>query len=211
MFREFLTRLPYLLAACIPALTFHEWAHAVVAHQFGDDLPKRSGRLSLNPFVHLDFLGTIAIFLIGFGWAKPVPIEPSRLKGSWGAFVVALAGPAMNFILASIFAILLNTGLYLMMGPENGEIFGKICFASIQVNLAWAIFNLIPIGPLDGNHIVERLLPVRASLRYSQWNLEHGSMLLFVLIILDSLTPVHVISSVVMIPVQWVMTMMLKA
>src|SRR3954471_15791743 len=102
--KDFITRLPYLIAALIPALTFHEFGHAYCAHLFGDDTAKQSGRLSLNPLAHLDPLGTIAIFLIGFGWGKPVPIEPSRLKTTWGAFFVAFSGPLMNFALALVFA-----------------------------------------------------------------------------------------------------------
>src|SRR5215475_1554618 len=111
MGQELLTRLPYLIAAFLPALTFHEWAHAMVAHSLGDTTAQRQGRLTLNPFAHLDLLGTLMIFFVGFGWAKPVPIDARNFKSSWGEFWVAAAGPAMNILLAIVFAYLLKSNL----------------------------------------------------------------------------------------------------
>lgn len=172
-----------------------------MAKRFGDDTPHQMGRLSLNPLSHLDPLGTMAILLIGFGWAKPVPINPSQFRNSWGAFWVALAGPFMNFSLAVIFAILLNIGAPAWFGVENIGIFTKLFQISLVLNLALCFFNLIPIGPLDGNHMLARLLPLRASFAYTQWNAVYGGMALFGLIILDLVTRMNILGTVIAVPV----------
>jgi Zn-dependent protease len=202
LFKEdFITRLPYLIAALIPALTFHEWGHAYMAQKFGDDTPRQMGRLSLNPLAHLDPLGTMAILLIGFGWAKPVPINPSHFKNRWGAFWVAFAGPVMNFSLAIVFATLLNVGAPAWFGVENIALFTRLFQISLFLNLALCFFNLIPIGPLDGNHILAGLLPLRASFLYSRWNALYGGTILFGLIIVDMMTHLNILTTLVTVPV----------
>src|SRR5687767_4953804 len=113
--------IPFYIAALIPALTFHEWSHAITADKFGDTTARQQGRLTLNPLAHLDPLGAIAILLIGFGWAKPVPIDGSRLRGSWGEFFVAAAGPTMNFLLATIFALLIHFLSLFWLDPQSQE------------------------------------------------------------------------------------------
>jgi Zn-dependent protease len=199
---DFLERMPYLLGALIPALTFHEWGHGYMAHRFGDDTAKNAGRLSLNPFVHLDPIGTIAIFLIGFGWARPVPVNPRLYRNHWGNFWVPFAGPLMNIILAFAFAMLLNFKGYLIAGPESAQMLINFFQISLFLNLALCFFNLIPIGPLDGSYILTHFLPYGTSFKFTQWNARHGSMFLFGAIILDSFTNIGIIRLVIFTPVQ---------
>jgi Zn-dependent protease len=147
------------------ALTFHEYAHAYTANRFGDDTAKQLGRLTLNPLRHLDPLGTIMIFLVHFGWAKPVPVNPSRLKSPKKDMLwISAAGPLANMGLALISGISLRL-LNAMAGPPGQHSAGMgllifMVFMSLQINLALAIFNILPIAPLDGSKILSGLLPV---------------------------------------------------
>jgi Zn-dependent protease len=181
-----------------------------MASRFGDDTPRRLGRLTLNPLAHLDPFGTIAIILIGFGWAKPVPIDARNFKNKWAEFWVASAGPMMNVALAIFFATLLNFGVPEYVGGKNGEILANVCGISLFLNLALCFFNLIPIGPLDGSHIVARLLPLRQSLGFTQWNAQYGSSVLFGLIIFGMLTHIQILSYIVMVPVGFVADLLLR-
>lgn len=181
-----------------------------MASRFGDDTPRRLGRLTLNPLAHLDPLGTAAIILIGFGWAKPVPIDPRNFRNKWAEFWVASAGPLMNIVLAVVFAILLNFQVPERVGGTNGEILANVFGISLFLNLALCFFNLIPIGPLDGSHIFAKLLPLRQSLAFIQWNAQYGSTLLFGLIIFGMLTRIHLLSYVVMVPVGFVADLLLR-
>jgi Zn-dependent protease len=140
------------------ALSFHEFAHAYVANKFGDDTAKQSGRLTLNPLAHLDPLGTIMVFIAHFGWAKPVPVNPNRLRNPKNDMVwISVAGPLANMILALISGILLRIILNFVGGiPSQHSIIGILAFMvvmSLQINLALAIFNLFPIAPLDGSSL----------------------------------------------------------
>lgn len=198
---DLLERIPYLIAALIPALTFHEWGHARVALFHGDDTAKSEGRLSLNPLVHLDVFGTLAIFMVGFGWAKPVPVSPQRMQGQWAEFWVAAAGPIMNLALALVFALLIRSEIYLFMGAPWNEVLLRVFQISLFLNLALCFFNLLPIGPLDGNHIFSQLLPRDLSLRFSQWNHQYGTMLLFGLIIAEVTLNVGILRALIWNPV----------
>jgi Zn-dependent protease len=145
------------------ALTFHECAHAYVAHLYGDDTAQKSGRLSLNPLRHLDPLGTIMIFLVQFGWAKPVPVSPYNLRNPKKDMLwISAAGPLSNMLLALI------SGLLFRLFADSAMIAGRdsltgllvvMIFLSLKINLALAIFNIIPIAPLDGSKILYGLLP----------------------------------------------------
>ena len=145
------------------ALTFHEYAHAFVAYRYGDDTAKQSGRLTLNPLAHLDPLGTIMIFLVHFGWAKPVPVNPNRLKNPKKNMLwISAAGPLANMVLALISGILLRLVFGVMGAPEQHSIAGLLILMvmlSLKINLALAIFNVLPIAPLDGSKILFGLLP----------------------------------------------------
>ena len=145
------------------ALTFHEYAHAYVANRLGDDTAKQSGRLSLNPLRHLDPLGTIMIFLVHFGWAKPVPVNPYRLKNPKKDMLwISAAGPFANMVLALFSGILLRLLIATGGASDQTSIMGLliyVVFMSLQINLALAVFNILPIAPLDGSKILSGLLP----------------------------------------------------
>jgi len=156
----FLIAPPILLA-----LTFHEYAHAYVAHRYGDDTAKQSGRLSLNPLRHLDPLGTIMIFLVQFGWAKPVPVNPYQLKNPKKDMLwISAAGPLSNMLLALVSGLLLRMLSDFSATTDRDSMAGVLIlmvFLSMKINLALAIFNILPIAPLDGSKILSGLLPTR--------------------------------------------------
>ncbi|MGH2748152.1 MAG: site-2 protease family protein [Actinomycetota bacterium] len=141
--------------AIIEAIALHEYAHALVADIQGDRLPRAMGRLSLNPVRHLDPLGTILIFIVGFGWGKPVEFRPQAFTSQrFGSALVALAGPGMNLLLAFLGALVF--GVVRTTVPEFVLQF-LVLFAAINVVLA--VFNLIPIPPLDGSRLLTIFLP----------------------------------------------------
>jgi Zn-dependent protease len=149
-----------MLPGVLMGLTFHEFAHAWVATRFGDDTPRLMGRVTLNPMAHLDILGTLLLFIGGFGWAKPVQVNTSRLRPRvWGDIAVSLAGVTMNLLLSIIFFILLNMAAAgLFFGYRNLQLLLTLQFA-YRINLILVGFNLIPLPPLDGFHVARYLLP----------------------------------------------------
>ena len=182
------------------ALTFHEYAHAYVANRLGDDTAKQSGRLSLNPLRHLDPLGTIMIFLVHFGWAKPVPVNPNRLKNPKKDMLwISAAGPAANMILALASGILLRLIVATAGEADRHSFMGLltyVVFMSLQINLALAIFNILPIAPLDGSKILSGLLP--AGFEKMLYFMErYGPFILLGLIIFGSVTGVSVFGGII--------------
>lgn len=147
-----------LAIALVFALSLHEYAHALAADLQGDRMPRAMGRLSVNPTKHLDPLGTILIFLVGFGWAKPVQFRPSALSSKrFGAAVVALAGPLMNMFLALVGAFLYVRFARGGAGFDSAIIVFLDRF--IVINVLLAIFNLMPLPPLDGSRLLTIFLP----------------------------------------------------
>ena len=148
------------LVAVIVGLTFHEFSHAAVATLQGDQTARSQGRLTLNPVVHLDPLGSIALLIAGLGWARPTPVTPARLRNRrLGMVLVALAGPAANFVLALVSAIALR-----ILDPTAGAILNgnfsvKLLGGLVYWNVLLGIFNLLPIPPLDGSTLLTVLLP----------------------------------------------------
>ncbi len=174
------------------AITVHEFGHAFTANLMGDPTPKRMGRLSLNPIRHLDPFGTLMVFLVGFGWGKPVPVDFRALGRNprRGMAAVSVAGAAANIVTAAVFGALVRVGLVAWGsspfveggGWEIGSIAGDFVLYIIFLNLVLAIFNLIPIAPLDGFKIVVGLLPARQA--YSFARLErYGPILLLLLLV----------------------------
>ncbi|MCL6456644.1 MAG: site-2 protease family protein [Gorillibacterium sp.] len=169
--------IPFIFLVLMIAFTLHEFSHAFTADRFGDITPRAMGRVTLNPRVHLDVLGTILIFLVGFGWAKPVLINPSRFrKPRLMSIVVSLAGPLSNLLLVALGMLsvyLLDAfGQFAHMSP--GVITAVALFLKfhIQINLMLFLFNLLPLPPLDGYRILLDLLPLPARLKLqqiSQW------------------------------------------
>jgi Zn-dependent protease len=153
-----------LLVPLLFALTVHEWAHAWVASLLGDDTAERQGRLTLNPLAHIDPVGTLLLPLLGvpFGWAKPVPVEPTRFRPdvtmTSGLLLTAAAGPVANLILAMLCAGTLHL-IDLMPDAGHRESIETLLSMSTRINLALAIFNLLPFPPLDGSRIVDGLMP----------------------------------------------------
>ena len=142
-----------LLFICFPV---HEYAHAWAANKLGDDTAERLGRLSINPFVHLDLVGSLLLLAFGFGWAKPVPVNTYRLNGNPKvAFaLVALAGPVSNILLAVGFGF-----IYQAVKAYDIILLEYLCIIAVQINLVLAFFNLIPVPPLDGSRILAAVLP----------------------------------------------------
>jgi Zn-dependent protease len=150
-----------IFIALIISITVHEFSHVFTARLLGDRTGEYAGRLTLNPLVHLDLFGTIAILLVGFGWGKPAPFNPYNLRYQrFGPALVALGGPLSNFLLIIVFGIILKI-LYPILGPENY----LTIFLAIMVtfNGVLMIFNLIPIPPLDGSHILKGIFGSRFS------------------------------------------------
>lgn len=153
--------------ANVPALligfAFHEYAHAFVADRLGDPTPRSQGRLSLNPFVHLDIFGSIMALLFQFGWAKPVMTTPHYFKGNpiRGRMLVAIAGPLMNLVIAFIGMVIWILVLHWFSGSTWSPILSKIMMAIVLMNLGLGIFNLLPIPPLDGFSVLGWVLPAR--------------------------------------------------
>lgn len=149
------------------ALTVHEFAHGYVAYRFGDPTARDQGRLTLNPLKHLDPIGTIAFFIIHIGWAKPVPVNPGYFKNPRKDMLwVALAGPAVNMVLAVISALavkivwfIAKTIPYSPMAEAILVPLNEVLMASVWINLVLCIFNFLPIPPLDGSKILAGLLP----------------------------------------------------
>jgi Zn-dependent protease len=156
-----------LFIPLVLSLTIHEYAHAWSARRLGDDTAERMGRLTLNPLVHLDFLGTLFLLFspIPFGWAKPVPVDPSRfrrgVKMGTGMAITASAGPLANVALAVLCTVAL--GLLLRLAPDawGGDGVQVFLIQAVELNVSLALFNLIPIPPLDGSRIVDGFMPAR--------------------------------------------------
>lgn len=179
-------------------LPLHECAHGFVAHKLGDDTAKREGRITLNPMKHIDYFGAALMLLIGFGWAKPVPIDPRHFKNpKAGMAVSALAGPVSN-LLAAIIAGLLRNGILLMYAkeiiPAGPMIAGNYLLAYIllffeflvEINIGLAVFNFIPIPPLDGSKILMAFLPDRVIMQIAGIE-QYIAIGLFILIMMGGL------------------------
>ena len=179
-----------ILAFClIFALTFHEFGHAYTAHLCGDDTAKAAGRMSLNPLVHLDIFGSLMVLILGFGYARPVPVNPNNYRVRNADFYIASAGPLMNFLLgiigAFLYGILAQNSITILAGVPL--LFLLKLFIIINFNLF--LFNLIPLGPLDGNLVFPHFLPPNLRTRYQHWNFRYGSYALIGLVLLSILLP----------------------
>ena len=167
MIQNFILQLIILAPPILLALTVHEFAHGYVAYRFGDPTARDQGRLTLNPLKHLDPLGTLAFFIIKIGWAKPVPVNPGYFKNPQKDMLwVALAGPAVNFVLAVISAIGVKIVWFIASNISYSALaeailvpLNEVLMASVWINLVLCIFNFLPIPPLDGSKILAGLLP----------------------------------------------------
>ena len=178
-----------ILIPLILSLTVHEFAHAWTAWRLGDDTASRAGRLTLNPLAHIDPIGTVLLPLLGipFGWAKPVPINPARfrrsIKMSTGVMLTAAAGPLSNVVLAVLCTV--GFGLLLRFSPDFAVAnvgIRELLMIMIQLNVALAIFNMIPIPPLDGSRVLDGLMPLRFRPAWEGFTRFAPFLLLFVFI-----------------------------
>lgn len=172
------------IPAILVALTFHEYAHGRVADMLGDPTPRNSGRLTLNPLAHLDVLGTLLLILAKFGWAKPVPVNPFyfRIDRQKGMMLVAMAGPLMNLVIGYLSAIAIRfagSSLYAYQFLE----------AMLVFNVYLAVFNLVPIPPLDGSRVLAGVVS-RETANYIYQLEAYGPLLLLLLVATGIITRV---------------------
>ncbi|MDH5750853.1 MAG: site-2 protease family protein [Deltaproteobacteria bacterium] len=174
-----------LLIALVISLSFHEFGHALLAKVYGDDTAQRMGRLTLNPLAHIDPVGLLMVVFVGFGYAKPVPTNPRNFTSRWADLWVSAAGPGMNLLLAFL------AGNIMVLGLSNGwEMFqsqGVLIFMRYLtgINLLLMLFNLIPLGPLDGHYILPYFLNRRLARIYVDFNAQYGTMVLMGLFLLS--------------------------
>jgi Zn-dependent protease len=195
-----LRTLPYLIISFLVAVTVHEYAHAWMADRLGDPTPRMRGRLSLNPVVHLDVVGTLLLIVAGFGWAKPVEVNP-RYFSNWrrGMLVVAAAGPLSNITVVFLVGLLFQLGVF-----GIGSALGGLAYTMIFINAMLAVFNLIPVPPLDGSRIVSGLLPPAQAVTYDRLA-PYGPLVLLVLILL----PGNIIGHLIRPGINWLATLAL--
>lgn len=172
----------FLIPALLIAITFHEYAHARMAYAWGDPTAKNAGRLTLNPISHLDPLGALMILVVRFGWARPVPINPANFRDQrQGLFWVSLAGPGMNLLIGLLATILLLN--FQGLGP----IYQTLMFNIILINVFLAVFNMVPIPPLDGSKILVSILPTNYQRYY--YAVEPYAPVLFIALLLTGILP----------------------
>ena len=189
--------------ALLVAITVHEFSHAAVAYSLGDPTAKRLGRLSLNPIRHLDPVGTIMLMLVGFGWGKPVPVNPYNLRNGVrrGMSIVSMAGPIANLVTAAIFAIPVRIGLvswhspFAFAGLQNqglASLFADLLGFVIFFNIVLAVFNLIPLSPLDGSKVAIGFLPRGLANVFARWE-ALGPVILLGIIMVDWVTDLNLL------------------
>ncbi len=210
---EFLRVFPILLGtvgvALLVAITIHEFSHALAAYLLGDPTARRMGRLSLNPIRHLDPVGTVLMLLVGFGWGKPVPVNTLALKGGrHGMAAVAAAGPLSNLVAAFLFALLIRLGLLGIGGLGSPFLFNALFATGLQgflyqmvsiiifYNIILAVFNLIPMFPLDGSNVALGLLPANLAHQYARLA-KYGPALLLTVIAVDTFTHLGILSRII--------------
>ena len=187
------TTLLYVGLALVVAATVHEFAHAYVADRLGDPTPRAQGRLTLNPLAHLDPLGSILILLAGFGWAKPVQINPMHFR-DWrrDTIMVAAAGPLANITMLFVLGVPYKLGLL----DFGGGGLDRMLLMMIRINAMLAVFNLIPVPPLDGSKILMGLLPPVQAVSYARLQ-PYGVFILLLLVM------TNVLSVFLLGPMRW--------
>jgi Zn-dependent protease len=182
--------------AFLLAITVHEYAHAYTANRFGDHTARDMGRLTLNPLPHLDLFGLIAMLFMGFGWAKPVMVNPHNLKDPrrdnlW----ISLAGPASNLGSALILGLIFRMLGPLLSSSNIGQLIIVMVLLAVRLNIILAIFNLLPIPPLDGYHVLEGLVSTETYVRMQAFE-SAGSMVLLGLVLVSSFARINIFGTI---------------
>ncbi len=176
------------------AITIHEYAHGKAALSLGDPTAKRMGRLSYNPIVHIDPLGALCLFLFNFGWARPVPINPAYFKEPRKDIALtSLSGPVANLSAAFV------TGLFIRNFMLPWQIYQEFLLYMLLMNLGLGLFNLIPIPPLDGSHILENILPPDAGRKFKKIG-RLGPFVILGVVLMDNFAHTGIISKVLIYP-----------
>ncbi|MED4403837.1 site-2 protease family protein [Metabacillus fastidiosus] len=182
--------IPYVIIALMIAFTVHEFAHAYVAYKFGDSTAKDQGRLTLSPLAHLDPFGTILIFIAGFGWAKPVPVNRFYFKNPrLAGILVSVAGPLSNLVIAFIgmamFVVLASTNVLSFLPVYMVEGLEQFFTILINLNILLFIFNLLPLPPLDGYRIIQDLVSANTRAKMTQY--ENYAIVVFLILVITPL------------------------
>lgn len=218
---EFLKLLACMLPVMLISLTLHEWGHAFAAHKCGDDTARNLGRMTMNPLKHIDPIGFVMILLVGFGWAKPVPVNPRNYRNyKRGEAIVSLAGVTMNLLLAIVFSVAF-VPLYRMYmqsflyssNPypwlQNGLLI-QIIMYGVCLNLALCLFNLLPFYPLDGYHVFELIFAKRLPMKVFLLLRRYGQFILIGLLLVFRLTGFHPIAELANLVIDWLSRLAFK-
>jgi Zn-dependent protease len=191
---EWIVKIPVLLFA----ITIHEYGHGKAALSLGDPTAKEHGRLTLNPLSHLDPMGAICLFLFNFGWAKPVPVDTRYFKNPRRDIILmSMSGPVSNLAAAMV------AGLFIRYFLLPWEIYQKVLVYLILMNVGLGLFNLIPIPPLDGSHILENMLPPNASMVYRKFR-RYGAFILIAVVLLDNFAHTGILNRVLVYPMIYI-------
>ena len=192
------------IVAIVLGITVHEFMHAYTAHRMGDDTARQMGRLSLDPRRHLDLFGSLLIVLVGFGYGKPVPVSEGRLRSPLAFSLVALAGPLTNVALALVAALPLRFGAAGVVGGD----YERILFLVVLYNCLLAVFNLVPVPPLDGSRVVYGLLPPRQAYAWRTYE-QYGPFILLAMIFFLPYLRIDVLGPVVIGPARGLAALLL--
>lgn len=195
-------------------LPIHEYAHALTATKLGDDTARLKGRLTLNPLAHIDIMGAVMIFLVGFGYAKPVPVNPRRFRNPRkGMALTALAGPVSNLIMAFVFLLLYKVFWVIFFEVSNMQVFyvaSTFFYYAASINVGLAVFNLLPIPPLDGSRIANLLIPSKYYFKIMQYE-RYIVLAVFALIVFGILDiPLNFLANLVMSGLEWIVELPFK-
>ena len=188
------------------AFTLHEFSHALTAHWLGDDTARDAGRLTLNPIAHLDLMGTLLLIFAGFGWAKPVPINPYRLrqKNKAGVMLVSLAGPVSNLLLALVAGLVLRFSAIPLYVTTTSRFFptaGQFLLQFVSINITLFLFNLIPLAPLDGEKVLMYFLPPRMADAFDKIR-PYAPMILLAIAIIGPMVNFDILGMIIRTPMQ---------